>query len=129
MLSETREVVTGGIFVINLYVEPGLNNVTGVDVTLRYDPQDMVVEGLELGGLLGEGALIGVESIASEEGLVQFAAARVGSTEGHTSPDAFLLIEATAQRPLSAVVESLAIERVLLTNDSFEFIPDVRVPD
>jgi len=99
--------------------------ITGGEIRLTFNPAVLNVTEVAAGDLLGVDAVFGLSDIDNEIGEIRFALARKGEGPDSTSSSVLSVIKLKVLDTASPGSYQLNLHEVLLTDDEFNFIPDV----
>ena len=126
MTSSTGEVIPGEEFRVEVNVDSQGRGISGVQVSIDYDPSALRVAGLEPGTLLGPEPAVAGPIIDETNGVVEYAVARIGPTEPPTPPGLFATVRFqvldTAGRGRDTVLDITAVK---VPDENVREIPNV----
>ena len=125
--ASSEDIPAGASFTVSVVVNTEGHGLSGMDVTLVFDPGALAVTSVELGDVLGAGAVIGRNFIDNQAGVVHFAAARVGRTVSPTPAGVVLHVHAVARQHLTGAGSAITVVSVALTHEALGFISPVSV--
>ena len=99
--------------------------ITGGEIHLTFDPTALNVVDVETGDLLGVDAVVGLSDIDNGAGMVRIALARKGISSDPTSSGVLSVIKLKVLETANPGPYQLNLREVLLTDDEFNFLPDV----
>ena len=109
-------------------VDPQGRGISGVQVSIDYDPATLRVSGVEPGILLGTEPAIAGPIIDETNGVVEYAVARIGPTDPPTPPGLFATVRfqvlETAGRGRDTVLEITAVK---VPDENVQEIPNVLI--
>jgi len=126
MASSTGQLKPGHEFRVDLRVDPQGRGISGVQVWIEYDPAIFQPVGAEPGDLLGQGPIEAGPIIDEVNGVFQYAAARIGSTQPPTPPGLFARVTFRALETAGAGKETfLKIAGVKIPDENIQEIRDI----
>ena len=113
-----------------LYLDPLGRGVSGVQLTIDYDSGVLQAVGAEPGDLLGPDPAEAGPTIDHARGVIDYAAARIGPTQGPTSPGSFatLTFRMLEGAPAGAMT-AIRITETKIPDENIRPISDVRIGD
>ncbi|MBC8273347.1 MAG: hypothetical protein H8E40_00030 [Chloroflexi bacterium] len=99
--------------------------ITGGEIHLTFDPTALNVVDVETGDLLGVDAVVGLSDIDNGAGMVRVALAQRGMPSSPTRSGVLSVIKLKVLGTANPGPYQLNLREVLLTDDEFNFLPDV----
>jgi len=121
----SQEAEPGQELTVNVEVLSTGGIITGGEIHLTFDPTALNVVDVETGDLLGVNAVVGLSDIDNGAGVVRVALARKGISSDPTSSGVLSVIKLKVLETANPGPYQLNFREALLTDDEFNFLPDV----
>ena len=123
----SAELQPGDDLAVDVDYTPGGGGVSGVEITLTFDPGVFQVTSVKLGDLLGLDPVQLPQELDTNEGTLHLAAARKGATAVPGTSGTFATIEFSVLSTAQPRPYQMALSKVLVTNENFQFVDDISI--
>ena len=117
------EAEEGSSFTVDVDIDAKGEGISAAEVTINFDSQVLVYEGMSPGDLLGPSPILGIESAESGTGQVVFALARRGPTSAPTDAGTLATLTFTVLEDAPAGEYGVTIYRVGLADETHGDVP------